>query len=240
MGNPQHYSVELPGRCLALINGLWPEASKLHGGDNPELGPLTSTFLVSMSMPILTIPLERVERQIDKALDQAYADDRHLGPKAAAAFVDVIRKGKLGEAAFYKDGAWRFVGVRKGPLPNIANGLPEELAAGLSSDEAVEAARDMPASKWVSILRNAMAHGGIAYLDKNGRSTYGTPVKMFAFVSGKYAKPKCQHAEADCRFGMGKLEGLNILRISETDYRQFLEAWVAWLGATKIAKMAAA
>ncbi len=240
MGNPQHYSVELPGRCLALINGLWPEASKLHGGDNPELGPLTSTFLVSMSMPILTIPLERVERQIDKALDQAYADDRHLGPKAAAAFVDVIRKGKLGEAAFYKDGAWRFVGVRKGPLPNIANGLPEELAAGLSSDEAVEAARDMPASQWVSILRNAMAHGGIAYLDKNGRSTYGTPVKMFAFVSGKYAKPKCQHAEADCRFGMGKLEGLNILRISETDYRQFLEAWVAWLGATKIAKMAAA
>ncbi|RAP39495.1 hypothetical protein BYZ73_20205 [Rhodovulum viride] len=240
MGNPQHYSVELPCRCLALINGLWHEASKLHGEENPELGPLTSTFLVSMSMPILTIPLERVERQIGKAEDQAYADDRHLGPKAADAFVDVIRKGKLGEAAFYKEGAWRFVSVRKGPFPNIASGLPEDLAEALSGDDAVEAARAMEASQWVSILRNAMAHGGIAYLDETGRSSHGTPAKMFAFVSGKYAKPKCQHAEANCRFGMGKLEGLNILRISETDYRQFLEAWVAWLGATKIAKMPAA
>ncbi len=74
-----------------------------------------------------------------------------------------------------------------------------------------------------------MAHGGIAYLDESGRSSYGTPVKMFAFVSGKYGKPKCEHAETACRFGMGNLEGLNILRISETDYRQFLEEWVAWL-----------
>lgn len=240
MGNPQHYSIELPSRCLALINGLWPEASKLHGGESPELGPLTSTFLISMSMPILTIPLERVERQIDKAEDQAYADDRHLGTKAAEEFVEVIRKGKLGATPFYKDGTWRFVCVRNRPFPNIANGLPDELAAALSSVEAENAARDMPASQWVSILRNAMAHGGIAYLDENGRSSYGTPVKMFAFVSGKYAKPKCEHAEADCRFGMGKLEGLNILRISETDYRQFLVAWVEWLAATKITKMSAA
>lgn len=130
--------------------------------------------------------------------------------------------------------------LRQGPFPNIANGLPEGLAEALSGDEAVSAARDMPTSQWVSTLRNAMAHGGIAYLDEIGRSSYGTPVKMFAFVSGKYGKSKCEHAEADCRFGMGELEGLNILRISETDYRQFLEAWVAWLEATDIASLTAA
>ncbi|SHJ12954.1 hypothetical protein SAMN04488012_10572 [Palleronia salina] len=98
----------------------------------------------------------------------------------------------------------------------------------------------MPASQWVSLLRNAMAHGGIAYLDENGRSRHGTPVKMFAFVSGKYGKPKCEFADAACRFGMGKLDGLNFLRISEDDYRSFLGDWVAWLVASKIAKQAAA
>lgn len=61
---------------------------------------------------------------------------------------------------------------------------------------------------------------------------------MFAFVSGKFGKSKCEHADADCRFGMGELEGLNILRISENDYRQFLEEWVAWLEDTKIARLA--
>lgn len=240
MGNPQHYSVELPTRCLALINGLWSEVSKQFGGADPELGPLTSTFLLSMSMPILTIPLERVERQIGKAGGQAYADDQHLLPKAAEAFDTVIRKGKLGQAPFYKAGAWRFLSLREGPFPNIADGLPNILTEKLSGNDAEVAACKMPASQWVSTLRNALAHGGVAYLDKDGCSTFGTPVKMFAFVSGKFGKSKCEHADADCRFGRGGLEGLNILRISENDYRQFLESWVAWLENTKIAKLVAA
>ena len=36
----------------------------------------------------------------------------------------------------------------------------------------------MATSQWCSILRNAIAHGGIAYLNENGRSSYGEPVKM--------------------------------------------------------------
>lgn len=193
-----------------------------------------------MSMPILNIPLERIERQINKNEDEAYADDRQLNPEAVEAFVKVIRKGKLGDAPFYKDGTWRFHPLRDEPFPNISKGLPLQLAEALEHDGAVNAARAMPAAQWVSLLRNAMAHGGIAYLDENGCSSHGTPVKMFAFVSGKYGRPKCENADAACRFGLGKLEGLNFLRISEDDYRNFLGDWVAWLEASKIAKQAAA
>ncbi len=63
---------------------------------------------------------------------------------------------------------------------------------------------------------------------------------MYAFVSGKYGKPQCQHAEGECRFGIGELERLNILRISEERYREFLGRWVAWLAETKLAKKTAA
>lgn len=245
MGKPQHYSIELPSRCFDLINGLWPAANEVYGGARPDLGPLTSTFLLSMSMPILNIPLERIERQINKNEDEAYADDRQLNPEAVEAFVKVIRKGKLGDAPFYKDGTWRFHPLRDEPFPNISKGLPLQLAEALEHDGAVDAARAMPALQWVSLLRNAMAHGGIAYLDENGRSRHEAPVKMFAFVSGKYGGgkyggPKCENADAACWFGMGKLEGLNFLRISEDDYRNFLGDWVAWFEASKIAKQAAA
>lgn len=225
---------------MALIDQLWGEAAKIHGGERPDLGPLTSTFLISMSMPVLTIPLERIERQIDKVDGEGYADDRYLNPVAVKAFEDVIRRGSLGDAPFYREGAWRFHNVTEGPFPNIAAGLPDAMADALSSSAAVEAARKMPALQWISIIRNAMAHGGIAYLDERGRSSHGTPVKMYAFVSGKYGKPKCQHAEGQCRYGPGALERLNILRVSEADFRDFLREWVAWLEMTKIARQAAA
>lgn len=225
---------------MELIDQLWPEATKVRGGERPDLGPLTSTFLLSMSMPILNIPVERIERQIDKAEGESYADDRNLNADAVKAFEDVIRRGQLGAAPFYSDGAWRFFAMREGPIPNISEGIPNNLADALSKDAAVEAARHMPASQWISIIRNAMAHGGIAYLDEHGRSSHGTPVKMYAFVSGKYGKPRCQHAEAECRYGLGALEGLNVLRVSETDFRDFLREWARWLVRTKIAKQAAA
>lgn len=214
---------------MTVIDNLWTTAEKIYGEDRPDIGPLTSTFLLSMSMPILSIPLERIERQIDRPAGTGYADDTFLNPAVVNAFENVIRRGQLGDAPFYKGGAWRFHSIKKGPFLNIAEGIPEPVADRLSSDEAVEAARSMPAQQWISIIRNAMAHGGIAYLDEHGRSSYGTPVKMYAFVSGKYGKPKCQHADAECRYGLGMLEGLNILRVSEMDYRDFLHDWVKWL-----------
>jgi hypothetical protein len=30
MGNPLHFSAELPQRCLQLINELWPYVEKTH------------------------------------------------------------------------------------------------------------------------------------------------------------------------------------------------------------------
>ncbi|APE44552.1 hypothetical protein BOO69_14880 [Sulfitobacter alexandrii] len=225
---------------MELIDQLWPEAAKIRDGERPDLGPLTSTFLLSMSMPILNIPVERIERQIDKTEGTGYADDRYLNAGAVRAFEDVIRRGQLRAAPFYRDGSWRFLAVREGPFPNIARGMPDSISDDLSGEAAVKAAENMPALQWISIIRNAMAHGGIAYLDEHGRSSYGRPIKMYAFVSGKYGKPKCQHAEADCRYGLGALERLNVLRISETDFRDFLREWVAWLVRTKIAKQAAA
>src|SRR5690606_34298465 len=107
--------------------------------------------------------------------------------------------------------------------------LPDAIAKLLGTEEASERAEKMPTSQWCGILRNAMAHGGIAYLDEDGRSTYGNPVKMLLFVSGKFdpANPK-------------KLIAVNLLRISETDYRAFLGRWVTWLTHSGVSKVLSA
>ncbi|RVP95051.1 hypothetical protein [Sinorhizobium meliloti] len=239
MGNPLHYGIELPQRCLTLIEELWGTASQIHGGVRPDLGPLTTTFLVSMSMPIINLPVERIERQIGLGGFEGYVDDRHVSAQAVDAFRGVIHRGNLEHAPFYQHGAWRFAEYQGEPI-NLARGLPEDIASALDEHNAAEDAAAMNANQWMSILRNALAHGGIVYLDEFGRSSYGKPVKMLAFASGKFASGSCPHAEnEDCRGSRGDLTALRILRISEDGYRDFLREWVAWLGHTGIARAAA-
>jgi hypothetical protein len=227
MGNPANYSLELPERCLLLLDGLWPQAQATFQPNHRNLGPLTSTFLISMSMPIINLPIERIER-CDGGENLHYANDRPIDPKAAEAITEILQKGFLKDAPFFVDGAWRFVNSDSPPFPNIAHGLPEPIAEKLCEADAARSAANMPVSQWSSILRNALAHGGVAYLDEHGKSCYEKPVKMYAFVSGKY--------DEACNEKKKPLIKVNFLRISETDYYDFLRRWVDWLKMSGIAK----
>lgn len=220
MGNPQHYSLELPSRCLQLVNELWPLVEKIPRHDAPDLGPLTSTFLISISFPMITIPVERIQRARNGG-DEAYANDRELDKQVTAAF-DAMLNGALKDAPFYVSGHWRFASESETLPINIADGVPEFISDKLNEEDAEAAASEMNASQWVSIIRNSLAHGGVAYLDNAGRSSFGTPVKMYAFVSGTYDQEGYKWP--------APLKGLHFLRIGEDQYREFLNRWVGWLG----------
>lgn len=231
MGNPRNYSLDLPERCLILLDRLWPLARATFPPARPDLGPLTSTFLMSMSMAIINLPVERIDRRQGGEANH-YATDRPVDPAAAEAISTVLQSGRFGDAPFFVTGAWRFAPRTCPPFPNIASGLPEAIARDLDSQQAAENAAGMPASQWCSILRNALAHGGIAYLNQQGRSSYGEPVKMYAFASRKYDE-KSQHRPKP-------LIAVNFLRISEVDYRDFLRRWVRWLRDSRVATEAEA
>ena len=117
---------------------------------------------------------------------------------------------KLCKAPFYFPGEWSFATYAKGRLLNIAKSIPDDLARALASEKAGIKAGNMPVSQWSSIMRNSLAHGGIAYLNEAGRTCYGEPVKMYAFVSGKFDE-----------LDEPKLISVNALRISEINYRKF-------------------
>jgi hypothetical protein len=92
VGNPLHYSLELPQRCLQLIEELWPHVERTRQKDRPDLGSLSTTFLISMSMPIINLPIERLERQ------SLYADDSHINPKMTRAIKTILGSQELQKA----------------------------------------------------------------------------------------------------------------------------------------------
>jgi hypothetical protein len=211
MGNPLHTSLELPQRCLQLIDELWAAVENTKEKQHPELGSLTTTFLLAMSMPIINLPLERLVNghQVGK-----YANDRHLDKAVTDAIDHVVGGHPLKDAPFYTPDTWSF--FTSGPDFNIAEPMPDDITGALSSKKALLDANKMPVSEFCSILRNSMAHGGIVYLDANGRSTYDHPVAMYAFVSGKFDDNRV-------------VIGLKMLRVREGQYKAFLRSWVNWL-----------
>lgn len=229
MGQPEHYSLDLPARCLHLLKELQPCASKIFmPGQDEGLGPLVATFALTMAMPIITLPCERIFKPNKQGFQ--YADDRELNDGLAESVKTQMSLSKFSKASFFRHQVWSFVQVEKAGLFNLSRGIPDTVAKELSKEKALDSAANMPVSQWMSCLRNALAHGGIAYLDTNGMPTYGQPVRMYVFVSGRYNRD----------LNPPELTGLNVLRISHINFVQFLHDWVEWLQQSGIDLEAAA
>ncbi len=190
MGVPYHTSRDVPGRCLWLIDRLFSKVQAITAPHEAELGPLDATFLFAMSTLILTLPIERLERHRRKEElgEQGYMDDRPLDPLSAKEIDAVLGSDDtaFNSSPFFIPGAWRFASIEYGPDQNLALEFPEELAVRLSADEAASGADQLSARAWTNCLRNALAHGGIIYLDADGRQARGQPTRMMGFVSALY------------------------------------------------------
>ena len=205
-----------------LIEELWPEVSKKPEGDTL---PLNASFLLAISTPMVNLPIERIWKpQMNRAV--GHLNDAVLNARLAAAIRKGIGSDAVAKAKFYCPGAWRYHYLPKNAgLPDLSQyGLPQSVEAALRAEASTKAAGELGTETFCGILRNGLAHGGIVYLDKDGRTTHGAPVRMFCFVSTKRTR------------GNG-VEGLHFLRVGMKEYRMFLRRWTNWLQseATQIA-----
>lgn len=213
---PKHYSLEVPERCLRLIDELWTPVNRVKVPGEEYAGPLTTTFLLALAGPIINMPLERIQKQTSTT--DGYANDTGVNQALSDAF-DKAFKLPMSKATFFEQGEWSYVKWSDTSL-NLANALPDLLCAQLSANQAFKAAADMDLKQWASIIRNALAHGGVVYLDADGFSTGDNNASVLCFVSGKYDEKT------------RALLHLNCLRISEIKFRSFLRLWVAWMTAS--------
>jgi hypothetical protein len=228
MGIPPHYSQALPERCLHLIETLLPSVRGVCYPGEEYLGPLTTTFLLAMSTPMIALPIERIEKHRELA-DEAYMDERLFNPVLTKEVDQALGGRELKRSPFFEPDRWRFATMAYGGQ-NLARHFPDDLSETLSRPEALRAASDMPANQWASCLRNALAHGGVCYLDSSGRQSFGQSAKMLAFVSAKYPKND----------GRKPPEQLKILRITEEGYLSFVRLWVEWLRSSGLSHALAA
>lgn len=228
MGIPAHYSLELPERCLHLIENLWPLVDQLTIPGEEHLGGLTTTFLLAMSSPILTLPIERIEAHFGMPFE-GYMDDRALDNNLSDEIERVFKCPRMEKSPFFQPNSWKFADmIYKGE--NLAGHLPYALSEPLNADEAYTRAAKMEVRQWARCLRNSLAHGGILYLNDEGQQIYGGKASQFAFISARYP-------EGNTR---SKPDRIRALSISESAYRDFLSRWVKWLSNTGLSHALAA
>jgi len=218
MGIPEHYSRDIAQRCQALIRHLRPLVQKGLPDDGAFGGPLDTTFLLAMATPMIVLPVERIFKPMRPGADVP-ADDRELDPALADRVGDVLGPGRpFADAPFAVAGRWSYM---PGARPfSLAAHWPYELLDALAGEEARAEAGNAPAQRIVLDLRNALAHGGVAYLDARGHQTDGQAA-MLAFASARTAR--------------GRLTGFGILRIHQDDFFDFLMGWADWLSVPRIA-----
>lgn len=227
MGNPSHYSQDLPDRCLQLITKLWPTVQETYVDGQEHLGPLTTTFLLAMANPIIVLPIERIERHRGKEIG-GYVNDRPLDEQLAREVDRTLGAARFADCRFFEVGQWRFA-TTPFEHQNFALAFPDDLRSQLDRDEALQAAAALQASQWASCLRNAISHGGVSYLDEYGRADHSNKTAMLAFVSATYPKFPKGHAFEGRRDTSQLPVALNALRITEQGFCAFLTSWVDWL-----------
>ncbi|GAB4228015.1 MAG: hypothetical protein Kow0032_07820 [Methyloligellaceae bacterium] len=220
MGIPQHYSRDIAQRCQALIRHLRPIVQEGLPDDHQFGGPLATTFLLAMATPMIVLPVERIFKPVRAGADVP-ADDRQLDPALADAVGQVLGPERaFADAPFYVRGRWSY--APGAPPFKLADNWPYELLERLGSDAAFAEADITPAQRILLDLRNALAHGGIAYLDANGHATDGEAA-MLAFASARTRN--------------GRVTGVNVLRAHQDDFCDFVLAWADWLAGSRAAGM---
>lgn len=211
MGRPVHYSSEVPARCQDLIDTVGPLIEADAAMSRRWEGPLKSTFLLAMATPMVVLPLERIFKPLIWG-KVGVVNDVDLDPALDDRVRDVLGGGHpFGAAPFYRAGVWR-------RLPEVAKfpvgvNWPGDLLDALGDARAEAVAADAGASRMLIDLRNALAHGGVTYLDANGRHTERA-TNMLGFVS---------------RVEQNDPNRFCVLRVSVAGFEDFLRAWARWL-----------
>lgn len=204
MGVPSRFAVEYPARVLQLITLLEPGARKRD---------LLGSFGLLAAAAVLTIPYERMnsshflhKRETDRDLSVA---------------LKKLDKVPFFRAPFWHgkaQGYWRQSRIVSN-VENVDAWLDDEGRHPLSKEAANRIDdRTRSAADVVRVLRNALAHGNIIYLDKDFRESVDRRMTCLAFLS-RYEDPSD-----------GGTKTYRLVVTSEEEFLGFVKLWAEWVG----------
>lgn len=160
-------------------------------------------------MPLLTIPdqvLNGHKKQVMRKVNQLRRECAEVmeWPFAKAPF-RIAEKDNVDR--------WYYLQLPQKPRD------PHELVQaghGLRSEEYLAPAEDLPTGFVIRQLRNALAHGGVIYLDSEGFYRPDAEARMLAFIAEEWRGKKPPP--------------YTVLGVMEADFSAFLRRWARWLG----------
>lgn len=204
MGAPDRFAIEYPRRALELIGMLEPSAR-----ENNLLG----SFGLLAASAVLTIPFERM-RTSHFLHDQAHDDDLVKNLKA-------LGKADFLKAPFWRkppdDGSWRQSRIVS-PVDKTHD-WKDPYGRDPRSDDA-NTIQSRKASEVLRVLRNALAHGNVIYLDRDGHEIAGNQMVYMAFLS-RYEEDQEQRERA---------ETYRVVITTEEAFLHFVKCWAEWIG----------
>lgn len=202
MGIPVRFASEYPGRCLELVDAL---------EDYARAERLVGSFSLLVASAVLTIPFERastkhfLHRDKDDALTEAIAA---LGAVKFAAAPFWQRKAP---------GDWRQAHIIDN-VNDVANWVGSDGKHPLAPD-AENVIGKKVASEVLRAIRNALAHGNVVYLDKDGQEQEGALLHYLAFLSRYEEGPEAQ----------AKAETYRLIITTEDEFLRFVKVWAKWI-----------
>lgn len=198
---PHRFATEYPERCLHLLDAFESIAQERD---------LYGTFSVMLAASILIIPWERANGR--HPLTQEQEGDLNAGLRR-------LERRRWLAAEFWQDtpaGDWRFSRIMGDP--NDVRAWKDEEGRPSFSPEANTVGRRRVGEVF-RVLRNALAHGNIVYLDERGRETAGARVQHIAFLSRYEEAPEQREAA----------ETYRVVTVREMDFLPFVRAWAFWV-----------
>lgn len=209
MGRPQHFSRDLPTRCSHLVQQLFPIVAEGKGTKDYG-GPLTTTFLLAMAMPMLILPFERVRQPASR--ERPHGDDRSRDEGLTQRMVKGL-DAPFRSLPFFAANVWSLVDTPT--VFNTADALPDIVSRALSEQAGFDHAGDEAASGILQAVRHSLAHGGVMYLNADGQTSHDEdPIANIAFVS---------------QLRKAKVEHLRVIRVEEVGFKDFLVRWAKWI-----------
>jgi hypothetical protein len=203
---PERFCIDYPSRVLTLLERLSPEAEQLD---------LSTTFLLSLAMPMLVIPLERLKS--GHLFSDANADS---GPHRA---LQTLYSATFEHTPFWIEDdreRWRFAYVIRN-LDSPCRWEDEHGSHPLRRPGPSQAASTR-LDDIVLTMRNGMSHGTVVYLDEDGDESPHRRVTQIAFLSNVTGSA----AEAVGALPRG---ARRLVAVEEDALRRFLYAWCQWL-----------
>jgi|Laugresubdmm15sn_1035100.scaffolds.fasta_scaffold05533_2 hypothetical protein len=203
---PERFSTEIPQRMRSLLDALEPIARQQD---------LLTSFTLMAAMPILIIPLERIAK--NRAGPRNEINDIKKARNFSFAWAEMKYKKFTKEFLSSREerSRWRYLIIPKIQIDNPTS-WKDSLGRHPIQPGAINEIEAQDVENILTVMRNALAHGSIVFLDENGEEKPNRRVTFIAFVSRVQVQ---ERQSVDFR----------VLIVDEESFLTFLKRWTEWI-----------